>query len=171
VTGLLLPQTLTDSDDDYVEELRGYLYPKLHPHLVKYTPAYAIGGVGPNQYAGKVRVDEETLEEELVELGFVRNPLACYKSTGDGRQSEGSWVLIAERDEYGVLDGEHRQLHVTLFQRRDGATGREIYAHVEDDWRDRPMAHLRGKAFSAQKGVADVQTVLNDHSYITLEDA
>ena len=166
---MLFPEALVNDDDDYVEEVRGYLYPKLHPYLVKFTPAYGVGQMTQKEYVGAVKENEETVESELVDLGFVRNPIACYKSLQDGRESEGSWVLLPERDDHGVLERDDQQLHVTLFQRKAGAPGRALYAHREFDWRDRPMAHLRGKALSRQDGRSMTRELLNEYSFLQLK--
>jgi len=169
MTGLVLPHFAIDADDDYVEKFRGYVYPRIHEFLTEYTPAYGVGTVGERQYAGKVGEPEEVIEREFVDLGLVRNPIACYKSHPDGRESEGSWVLIAERDEYDLLPSEEYQLHITLFPRRDDKRGREVYAHQEIDWRDAPMKHLRGVDFKPKHGAQDAKTLLHDHSYLTLK--
>lgn len=136
----LLPTQLTDSDDDWIEGFRHYWYPKLHPYLNE-LGGYAVGTSNDEQYVGKVAVNEDEFERVLEDLGFVRNPIACFKSAEDGRESEGTWCLLADDDpnDY-VRDGY--QLHITLFQRRDGEPGREIYAHHEPDWRQTPIKHL-----------------------------
>jgi len=169
MTGLVLPTFLTDEDNDYVEELRGTLFPRLHWFLDTFTPAYGVGTADESQYAGTLAESEAVIEKELAELGLVRNPLACYKETEDGRESEGSWALIAERDECGLLRQDDRQLHITLFSRRDGAAGREVYAHLEADWRDRPLAHIRCEDFHPVVGAERTKRLLNQYSYLTLE--
>lgn len=159
---------LNGSDDDWQESLRARLYPKLHPYLDA-VGLYAVGNVSSNQYVGAVSVSEEVFEKELVDIGCRRNPIACLKSTADGRQSEGSWVLLPE-DAPDDLDlDSDRQLHFTLFPRRDGEDGREVYAHEEYDWRDRPIAHLRSKDFGIQTGVEMGRNLLNEYTYFTLD--
>lgn len=157
-----------NADDDYIESYRAYLYPKLHPFLDA-VGLYSIGKTFSNQFVGTVSVSEEVFEKELVDAGFHRNPIACYKSTKDGRKSEGSWVLLPEKAGEGIGLGSDRQLHLTLFPRRDGQKGREIYAHEEYDWRDKPIAHLRGKHFSPKAGVAKARQVFDSETYFTFQ--
>ena len=102
---------------------------------------YALGTSDDEQYVGKVSVDEEEFELVLEDLGFIRNPIACFKSAKGNRKSEGTWVLLADDDPNDYVQDDY-QLHTTLFQRRDGKSGREIYAHKEPDWRASPLKHL-----------------------------
>lgn len=85
----MLPRFLLDSDDDWIENTRRRLYPRLHPVLERFG-GYAVGGVGFNQYVGTFDEDEEDIEEELADAGARRNPIACLKNLPDGRVSEGS---------------------------------------------------------------------------------
>ena len=158
----ILPRFLLDEDDDYHETYRSRLYPKLHP-VLKLFGGYGVGTVGADQYVGTTRLDEETLEEELVDLGFVRNPVSCFKTGPDGRPSTGSWALLAadsDRVDRGM------QLHVTLFNKR--SDGVDIYAHYEDDWRRRPLSHLRENRFQPVYGADLARTLLDERSYIDL---
>ena len=159
----MLPRFLLDSDDDWQEGLRANLYPLLHPYL-KPLGGYAVGETRLNQYVGRFDEDEESIEEELVDAGFRRNPIACFKSLPDGRASEGSWVLLNEDAPDHVAPG--MQLHVTMFERADGQKGREVYAHYEDDWRSAPVAHLRAKNFSAAAGVDITRDYLDERTFL-----
>jgi len=143
-------------NDDWMERLRKKLYPILHPYLERYG-GYALGIVRENQYVGTVELDEDTLEWKLAEHGFVRNPIAAYKTHTDGRESEGSWVLYHAEAPQIVAEG--MQLHITLFA--SGGSGIDLYAHYEDDWRASAFSHLRAKNFSAEKGVEKATRVLD----------
>jgi hypothetical protein len=158
---------LFDANDDWQESLRARLYPKLHPYLDA-VGLYAVGKTPSNQYVGKVGLSEETFEEELEDIGCKRNPIACLKSTVDGRESEGSWVLLPEDTPEDIPMADDRQLHLTLFPRRDGKEGREVYAHEEYDWRDRPIAHIRSKHFAPRAGASKTRTLLNRYTYFKL---
>jgi len=165
----MLPTFLLDSDDDWQEDLRRYWYPRLHNTLDGIgdrigVPLYAVGKIGYNQYVGKFDEDEESIEVELVDVGFRRNPISCFKSLPDGRESEGSWVLLNEDAPDHVAPG--MQLHVTIFERADDQPGREFYAHYENDWRTAPIAHLRAKNFSAAAGVDIARDYLDDSTFL-----
>lgn len=159
--GTLLPRSFLDSDDDWQEGFRAKWYPRFHPYL-ELVGGYGIGTVGSNQYVGYTKLDEETLEEELVDLGFVRNPISCYKHGPDGRPSTGSWVLLAE-DSKRIDPG--MQLHVTLFLKGD-EDGVDIFAHYEDDWRTAPLAHLREKNFQPEYGASLARSIFDKNSFV-----
>lgn len=163
--------TLLNADDDWQESLRATWYPRLHPYLVN-VGGYGVGNVSENQYTGKVEINEDALEELLVDLGFERNPIACYKTTEDGRGSEGSWVLLSHNDP-GDFVKDGYQLHVTLFERRDGEAGRELYAHHEPDWRQSPIKHLYpakfpGVTWDTDKAAEYTEQLLNERTYVRL---
>jgi len=159
----MFPRFLLDSDDDWQEGLRAWLYPRLHPLLTPFG-GYGVGETRLNQYVGVFSEGEESIELELVNVGFRRNPIACFKSLPDGRASEGSWVLLPEDAPDHVAPG--MQLHVTMFERSDGQKGREFYAHYEDDWRSAPVAHLRAKNFSAAAGVDIARGYLDERTFL-----
>lgn len=161
----LIPTALLGADDDYWESFRGTYYPKLHPYLTR-VGGYGVGRVTYDQKVGTAAESEEAIEAELVALGFERNPIACYKSLPDGRESEGSWVLRHEANPDTVDEG--MQLHVTLFAREDSESGRELYAHYEDDWRAAPLAHLHEKNFDAVEGVQRARDLFRDSSFLVL---
>lgn len=150
------------ADDDWQEDFRSYAYPRLHPLLTPFG-GYGVGRVGWNQYVGTVSIDEEVLEEELVALGFERNPIACFKSLPDGRESEGSWALRDDR-----LD-PNRQLHITIFERDDGEPGRVVYGHEEYDWRVRPFWHLQGKDFDPEGGAEYARELIDGRTFAVLD--
>ncbi|UBF19989.1 hypothetical protein HRTV-22_gp34 [Halorubrum virus HRTV-22] len=163
----MFPRFLLDSDDDWQEGLRAWLYPRLHPFLTPFG-GYGVGETRLNQYVGAFSEGEESIELELVDAGFRRNPIACFKSLPDGRESEGSWVLIPEDAPDYVAPG--MQLHVTMFKRADGQKGREMYAHYEDDWRSAPFAHLRAKNFSAAAGVDIARDYLDKETFLVRQE-
>jgi hypothetical protein len=164
----VLPKSLLGSDDDWIEVVRSTLFPILHPYLVKYTSSYGVGTFGEKsaslQFAGRVEVNEELLEEKLVEMGFRRNPVACYKSLHDGRQSEGSWVLLSGDEPEGFPPLAHnRQLHLTLFA-SPGGKGREMYAHNEIDWRKDAGGHLKAKNWKPALGGEQMRDLVDNYS-------
>lgn len=61
------------------------------------------------------------------------------------------------------------QVHITMFDRKDGGRGREIYAHYEDDWRTAPLAHLREKNLSSKRGAEIATEYLDNHSYLVIK--
>jgi hypothetical protein len=160
----MLPRFLLGSDDDWIENVRLWLYPRLHPILERYG-GYGIGGVGNRQYVGFFDEDEEVIEEEMEAAGGRRNPIACLKSLSDGRVSEGSWAFLAEDDPTGVIE-PGMQVHITLFDREDGEPGRELYAHYEDDWRTSPRSHLKETNFDIQQGVEIATELIDEHTYL-----
>lgn len=167
----LLPRAILGANDDWIESFRRTYFPPLNHTLHRIghvigVPLYSTGVDGGNQYVGAMSEDEDTIEQELVEVGAVRNPLACFKHLNDGRESEGSWVIL-HGDRPDLI--EHgRQLHITLFERKDGKPGRAIYAHYEDDWRVHPLWHLRCKHFSPKTGVAKTKKLIHKSSFLTL---
>lgn len=161
----LIPKYLIDSNDDWQEQLRRNYYPKLHKYLKPFG-GYATGHVGEKQYIGKFNEDEDAIEAELDDRGR-RNPIACLKSLSDGRVSEGSWVILHE--DCPDLVEEGMQIHMTLFVRADGKSGREIYAHYEDDWRSAPIAHLRESNFQVEKGAKLGTEYVNEYTNLVLQ--
>jgi len=169
-----LPREFTGADADWEESFRAYWYPKLNAGLVALghaigIPLFATGTVSWNQYVGTVDTDEEVIEPELEEAGFRRNPIACYKHLLDGRNSEGSWVLLHEDAPDYVAPG--MQVHLTMFDRLDGKPGRELYAHYEDDWRVNWLGHLRETDFNAAAGVSIATDVLDHETYLVLKES
>lgn len=159
----MIPNSILNSDDDWMESTRSYLYPKIHP-LVKRFGGYSIGKVTEDQYIGYFSEDEESIEGVFVDLGFERNPIAAFKTHSDGRTSEGSWAITSENDPSNRVS-YGRQLHITLFERED-SSGRDLYAHYEDDWRVNPIAHLRCANFSPSKGVSIGKKLLNERTSV-----
>lgn len=158
---------MLNADDDYIERWRKHLYPILHRYLPK--GLYATANVRWNQYVGTVHESEDTIEAELVDLGFIRNPVSAYKTLPDGRESEGSWVLWNEHRSDDYVDFG-MQLHITMFETQDGDKGRELYAHYEDDWRYAPVSHLREKNFDPHTGVGLARDLLDAESYLVVEE-
>jgi len=168
----MLPESLLNSDDDWIESLRKYFYPKLHNPLSKFGDRiginlYSTGRVGWNQYVGDLEEEEEVIEKEITKIGGQRNPVACLKQLPDGRTSEGSWVLL--HDDLPEVIKPGMQLHMTLFN-SDLDNGREVYAHYEDDWRTAPLAHLRAKNFDIPRGVGMAKQIFNDSTFLLIDD-
>lgn len=157
---------LNDEHADWHEPLRKYLYPHLHPFLELFG-GYGVGTVSDTQLVCVLGTDEEVIEKELAEVGFVRNPISAYKTHPDSRESEGSWVLLAADDPCNRLD-DGRQLHITLLPRNDGQPGREVFAHDEYDWRKHPLKHLREEHFRARDGVQHAKHIIDEHTYFSL---
>lgn len=154
-----------NEDDDWIEPFRRRLYPRLHPYLEPFG-GYAVGRVGENQYSLTVPAGEETLEEVLYERGWERNPVACYKTHDDGRKSSGSWRLRAINDEYGLLDDDCCQLHITLFDNHDVDEYVDVYCHKEYDWQVSPLKHLRGEDFDPIAGQVRAREFIRDYTYL-----
>lgn len=157
---------LLDSDDDWQEQLRRYLYPRLHPYLttaseITNVPLFATKVSDEGRHAATLEVDPELFEETLVELGFIRNPVAAFKTLDDGTPSVGSWALLYEDDDDDLLDEGH-QLHVVLFEVEDGLA---IHAHAETDWRHSAIGHLRGDYFSRDDGIEGIRYLLDNYTY------
>lgn len=162
----MIPKFLLGSNDDYWESFRREVYPKLHPLLVR-LGGFGSGAVYENQYVGTVAVDEETLEEELVDAGFERNPIAAYKTHSDGRLSEGSWRLLADSDPIGKVEDD-KQLHVTLFRNGNIGNHVDVYAHYEYRWESEPGKHLSEDSFETSVALDMTKTVIDEHTFVKL---
>lgn len=159
---------LLNSDDDWIERLRRYYYPKLHPLLAQFG-GYAVGRVNEAQYTCTVPAGSETLEEILVSLDFERNPIACYKSHKDGRESIGSWALRSH-DAEGVELGKDKQLHVTLLPNADVREYVDVYCHREYDWQDAPLKHLQSKELEESAGSEAALELIKNETYLDWYD-
>ena len=167
----MFPKFLLNADDDWQESLRRYIYPRIHKPLSKFGSQiginlYAVGGLWNVGKVGVFDESEESIEEGLDDRAR-RNPIACLKNLPDGRVSEGSWALLHE--DHPELIEEGMQLHMTLFERSDGKSGREIHAHYEDDWRSAPLSHLRAKNFSYDEGVKLATEYINQNTHLILK--
>lgn len=159
----IFPRECLSPDDDWIEKIRRVLYPRLHPILAEYG-GYGVSTVGPDQFVGRIEVDEDELEDRLFEIGFVRNPIAALKSDAGDATSEGSWVLLAADDPENEIE-EDRQLHITLMP-SDTGVGLDVYAHNEYDWRVKPRAHLNGKHFNPSRGVEQAEQRLKEYANV-----
>lgn len=157
--------SLLDADDDWMEGVRRKYLPLIHP-LIEPVGGYSVGTVYGEQYVGKVEESEDVVEEALEERAR-RNPIACLKSLEDGRVSEGSWVVL--HGDCPDLVEPGMQLHITLFQPENDNIGRELYAHYEDDWRSRPLAHLREKNFQPVRGAEMATKFFNERTFLVLD--
>jgi hypothetical protein len=166
-------RSFLDADDDWIEPFRRSTYPRLHGGLTLFgsfigVPLFSVRTTGWGRYVGTLDESEECIEAELEYLSSARNPIAAYKRLPDGRESEGSWVVRHKDAPDLVAPG--MQLHITLFPRVHSDTGRAVFAHYEDDWRVRPIAHLRGKNFSATEGVRMAKTFIHRSTFLTLNE-
>jgi len=161
-------EQLLGADDDWIEPLRRWLYPKIHPHLKKYG-GYGIGHVSDVQYVCTIPEGEEHFEE-IIDNHWERNPISSYKTHSDGRESSGSWRLRGKTDPYGLINDEKMQLHVTLFdsssssssdetsdsvdEASDDASQRhtDVYCHQEYDWMVDPRKHLSETHMDSELG-------------------
>lgn len=156
---------LLNSDDDWIEKVRRYLYPRLHPYLQKFG-GFGIGKLREKQYVTTVKISEEELEKELVKIGFERNPIAAYKSRYlDDGKSEGSWRLLPGSDPIGGIEKD-KQLHITLFDPGSNSGIIDIYAHYEYNWEHRPGDHLDAEEYNTEWAVDYTDRLINEYSYI-----
>lgn len=158
----MIPEGLTNEDDDWQEKLRSFLYPKLHGYLrslsdVIGVPLFAVKETSEARHVGTVGVSAEELEVQLANAGARRNPIAAYKTLPDGRASIGSWVIIYQSHPDLVEPG--MQLHFTLFESDGGRVG--VHAHYEDDWRSSAIKHLRGTNFDVDSGKEKAKKFFN----------
>lgn len=130
---------LLGPENDFWEILRAILLPVLHRLAKRRGYGYAAGKLPREQKVGVLDLPPEEAENLLYSVGFLRNPLAAYKYTEDGRGEVGSWV---RRDSLLA----RRQLHVTLFPESEG-DGTVVYAHEEHNAMNPLTAyqHYRGR--------------------------
>lgn len=130
----VLPESLLSPDDDWIEAVRRWLYPRL-------DTIWPMGSMllDADGYVTTIHASPELVELELAHCEFVRNPVASFKIHPDGRKSVGSWVLLPPDAPDGTLEPDE-QLHLTLVPTSNG--GVDVFAHVETDWRDDPYGHL-----------------------------
>jgi hypothetical protein len=106
------------------------------------------GGPRPitdGEYAGRLEYSLDTVERQLYDEGFIRNPMARLKIR-DGQPEDGSWVVRES-------PLAPRQLHLMLFANDDGTT--DVYAHEELSSVNPLCApdHFRGNGQSVNIGV------------------
>jgi hypothetical protein len=95
----LLGKRLLGADDDFWPAIRRRILPALDK-IGATSDLYAAGEMSRAEYVGRVQMDLDAFEEELQSAGFYRNPLAAYKTSPQGWQSDGSWAR-----RYGTLRG------------------------------------------------------------------
>lgn len=153
---------------DFWEKLRKWMIPKLGLVVqfmedVTGKDYYVESGTHNNQFVGRVRMDEESFERVLHDIGFERNPLAALKhlESDQDNYEEGSFRKI------GFDDAPDMQLHVILY---DGANMNEgesdciyVYAHWEYRWDVAPVKHYRGKQVNGPKGARMMKDLLDQH--------
>ena len=108
---------------------------------------YASYELANTEFAARVDAGVEEVGDALAADGYRRMPLAALKSLPDGRIERASW---AWRD--GLL--ARQQTHVMIFEAPPGASGVDIYPHVEPNAINplRAWAHYRGKGYDPAAG-------------------
>lgn len=152
---------------DWIEAVRRWLYPRLHAYLKKFG-GYGVAKVYDNQFVGSSFFSEDKIEIQLYRKANARrNAVSAYKTHyPSGRASEGSWRITHEA--YPNLIPEGMQVHITLFQRNDGEPGRDIFAHLEDDWEASPIDHLKETHLDAERGVKIARKIISEDTEITI---
>ena len=156
-----IPKRLLGADDDWIEVVRKTAHDTLDPYLKRLETSREVC---LEQYVGRIQIDEESFEEVLEQLGFIRNPLAYYKYTPEDRPSTGSWVLLSGDGPIKIRSG--RQLHITIYESEDGI---DVFAHNEFDWREHPVRHLREEIILYELGVEQAQLIINDYTTLSTE--
>lgn len=95
----LLGKRFLGADDDYWPAIRRRLLRALDALGAK-SGLYAAGTMSHAEYVGHVDMDLDAFEQELRAANFYRNPLAAYKTSPQGWDSDGSWAR-----RYGTLRG------------------------------------------------------------------
>lgn len=153
----VLGKRVLGADDDYWPALRRLLLPLLD-RLGAAGDLYAVRQQSTSEFVGTVALPEERFEEELVGMGYYRNPLAALKRSPQGQTTDGSWAKryvrlralgaalrsldVPVAGPLGRMLGRflqasgdvlaRRQVHVTIYT-EDRASGDRIhvYAHAE----------------------------------------
>lgn len=147
------------NDDSFWEWLRTNYWPVLHECFD--GEVFFVGGLGPKEYVGTLAMTEDEVETLLRELGFVRNPVAAFKSRkwypGDSDGvSEGSWAWRGNSLRRAFCNP--MQLHMTIFSNDDGT--HDLLGHWEASWITRPVAHYRGTDYHPEEGVKMMREML-----------
>lgn len=147
---------------DYWEGLRRVLLPPLNRLLRDRELGYAAYVLQWEEYVGTLAKDPEAVEQLLWENGFVRNPLAAYKTLPDGTGEVGSWV-------YRESLLSRTQVHVVLFATENGTA---VFAHKEPSAVNPLTAfrHYLGGASDAEAGAAFVLESLPVGVWYTVAD-
>lgn len=139
---------------DWLEAVRHALIPDLGHLLAEVnddwsTDLYATLQTHVHELAFLWHEPEEAFERRLHELGFVRNPVAAWKSLDDGSTEQGSWAwrgrppATSSTGEWEHDPWADAQLHVIVFgEAGDGTTA--AFAHWEYSWKTHPVKHYRG---------------------------
>ncbi|QLG29986.1 hypothetical protein HUG10_20480 (plasmid) [Halorarum halophilum] len=164
VIGVVAGRLMYGTSARWWSPLRRTLWPLLHTTLVRFG-GFSLSHVGPEQFAGRITVSSRELDQLFTSLGFRRNPWAALKRRfGTMDVSEGSWVWRDSGRWYIPNWLAPMQLHITVFENRDGTF--DVYAHWEDNYWVRPRAHLDGTNFDAPTGVRKAQGLLSSAGVI-----
>lgn len=152
---------------DWIESVRQYIIPKLGlvTQLIEDVTGnfyYVENETHNTQFVGRVPLSEDEFEEELHEMGFVRNPLSSLKTNAStGEIEEGSWRKA------GFSDNPEYQLHVVIYDGNpiDNADVdvTYVYAHWELAWDKHPVKHYRGVKKSGPEGVRRMKKHLDEN--------
>jgi len=88
----VLGKRLLGADNDFWPVLRSTLLPYLDSLAAGFPGFYAESHSPPADFVGIVSRDLDQLERDLEDLGYLRNPMAAYKTSPKGWQSDGSWA-------------------------------------------------------------------------------
>ena len=129
---------------DWWEVVRRTVLPPLNRLLRDRELGYAAYTLQYREHVGTLAKDPEAAERLLWEHGFVRNPLAAYKTLPNGTGEIGSWVYRES-----LLAKE--QVHVMLFPT---ANGTHVFAHRKPS-ASNPLtaySHYMGRGYDPDAG-------------------
>lgn len=160
ITSLRARYSTRGPSAEFWERLRRRYLPTLDSLARSLDLGYAAYELDPREYAGTLEADPEAAERLLYRNGFRRNPFAAFKTLPDGRREYGSWSFRAS-----LL--ARRQVHVMLFERRDGGT--DVYAHAEYSAINPFVAfrHYEGYGYDPTRGQARVHDLLPADAWST----
>lgn len=165
---------LMNGESDFIERVRRTVIPPLGGVVSLINELggldlYVQGTTSSSEFVGRVPMGEESFEEELCSMNFVRNPLASLKrlrTTGYIEEGSFRWTP----PENSVHD-ESMQLHVVIYDGKSKQTFDDeytyVYAHWEYAWDKAPIKHYKGAEIDEAFGVGLMQRKLdtNDIEY------
>lgn len=142
---------------DFVTGWRRKILPKVH-EILSIWGMFAERKESRSAYVGSVKLTLDAFEQDLDEVGFIRNFVASVKyrdiNRGD-RYTKGSWMFLPN----GFFSG--RMLHVTLYSAFDDGFV-DVYAHEEPYWLTHPVKHYSTDYVDVDEGVKRVTGLLED---------
>lgn len=148
--------------DDWINNLRRALFPKLDKILEKYG-LFAVKELDKTELAVSSKFNPDAIEKVLEQsLGFTRNFASSLKVTPDGTKAKSSWALRESNFELFPDYLAFRQLHITLVETDEGT---DIYAHEEYSSINPLVAwyHIVGKTTSDERGVTQFREIWKRH--------